>query len=89
MNARLNMLLLAPVAHGLTETAEAYPYSSANPRYRSNVANYAGFPKSVPTEKPALSTETAEAGSTVVAEETKVGDEGTPPSAEATEASGT
>lgn len=43
LDARLNMLLLAPVANGITSTAEEFPYSSANPRYKSTVSVYAGF----------------------------------------------
>lgn len=43
MEARLRMMHLAPVANGITETAEAFPYSSANPRYTSTVVSYAGF----------------------------------------------
>lgn len=61
--ARLNMLLLSPVAAGIIEEAEAYPYSSANPRYNSFVSAYAGFAKpgqtgmlTLPTEqKPIIS----------------------------------
>jgi hypothetical protein len=43
LDARLNILLLAPVANGIASKAEAYPYSSANPRYVSSVSIYAGF----------------------------------------------
>lgn len=62
LDARLNMLLLAPVANGITSTAEEFPYSSANPRYRSTVSVYAGFMKAVeaaasaPTVEPAAQT---------------------------------
>jgi len=42
-DARLEMLRLSPVAHGITDDALAYPYSSANARYKSTVAIYAGF----------------------------------------------
>jgi len=45
LDARLNMLLLAPVANGITAMAEEFPYSSANPRYKSTVSVYAGFMK--------------------------------------------
>jgi hypothetical protein len=47
LDARLNMLLLAPVANGIVDRAEAYPYSSANPRYASAVSVYAGFAQAV------------------------------------------
>lgn len=43
LDARLNMLLLAPVASGISESAEAYLYSSANPRYASFVSVFSGF----------------------------------------------
>lgn len=43
LDARLKMLLLSPVARGLCETAEAYPYSSANPRYSGVTNPYTGF----------------------------------------------
>lgn len=43
LDARLNMLLLSPVANGLAETAETYAYSSANPRYAGSVSAYTGF----------------------------------------------
>jgi hypothetical protein len=43
--ARLSMLLLAPVAAGLVESASEYVYSSANSRYNSAVSQYAGFMK--------------------------------------------
>lgn len=42
-DARLEMLKLSPVAHGITEDAHGYPYSSANVRYKSSVTLYAGF----------------------------------------------
>ena len=45
LDARLNMLLLEPVANGIADKAESYPYSSANPRYVSSVSVYAGFVK--------------------------------------------
>jgi hypothetical protein len=45
LDARLNILLLSPVANGITDTAEQYPYSSANPRYTASVTAYAGFQK--------------------------------------------
>lgn len=43
LDARLAMLLLAPVASGIVEMAASYPYSSANPRYSVTVTNYSGF----------------------------------------------
>lgn len=45
LDARLSMMLLAPVANGIANSAETYPYSSANPRYASTVSVYAGFAK--------------------------------------------
>lgn len=42
-DARLEMLRLSPVAHGITDDALTYPYSSANVRYKSTVTVYAGF----------------------------------------------
>ncbi len=45
LDARLKMMLLAPVAVEISNTAESYPYSSANPRYSTHVAEFAGFPK--------------------------------------------
>ena len=56
LTARLNMLALAPVAHGICEAAEDYPFSSSNQRYKANVASYAGFSKSVPKDNPVLAT---------------------------------
>jgi hypothetical protein len=53
LDARMNMLLLSPVANSITEKAEDYPYSSANPRYFSMVSTYAGFQKSAPEPQPA------------------------------------
>jgi hypothetical protein len=47
LDARLAMLLLAPVASGITEMAAGYPYSSANPRYTASVTPYTGFGQSV------------------------------------------
>lgn len=43
LDARLKMLLLSPVASGLSETAEAYAYSSANARYAGSVSVFAGY----------------------------------------------
>jgi hypothetical protein len=53
LDARLKMLLLSPVARGLCDSAEAYPYSSANPRYAGTTSPYMGF-QSVP-QKPQTS----------------------------------
>jgi hypothetical protein len=52
LDARLKMLLLSPVARGLCDSAEAYPYSSANPRYAGTTSPYTGFqtlPQNTPT----------------------------------------
>ncbi len=43
LDARLAMLLLAPVATGIVDMAASYPYSSANPRYSATVTTYTGF----------------------------------------------
>jgi hypothetical protein len=43
LDARLGMLLLAPVATGVALTAESYLYSSANPRYSSFVSTFSGY----------------------------------------------
>lgn len=43
MDARLKMLLLSPVASGIVNEPEQYPYSSANARYHTLVVPYAGF----------------------------------------------
>ena len=43
LDARLNMLLLSPVAAGLAELASAYAYSSANPRYMGAVVPFVGY----------------------------------------------
>lgn len=43
LDARLAMLLLAPVASGIVEMSASYPYSSASPRYTAAVVNYTGF----------------------------------------------
>jgi hypothetical protein len=51
LNARLDMLVLSPVAAGLCEKAEDYPFSSANARYRANVAVYAGFARMLPLDE--------------------------------------
>jgi hypothetical protein len=45
LDARLAMLLLAPVASGIVEMSASYPYSSANPRYANSVSVYTGFGK--------------------------------------------
>jgi hypothetical protein len=44
LDARLGILLLMPVARGLAEHPETYPYSSAHPRYIGATSPYAGFP---------------------------------------------
>jgi hypothetical protein len=53
LDARLAMLLLAPVASGIVDMAASYPYSSANPRYTTTVSSYTGY------EKPLDGAETA------------------------------
>ncbi|NWG17553.1 MAG: hypothetical protein HXY41_13075 [Chloroflexi bacterium] len=53
LDARLAMLLLAPVASGIVEMAASYPYSSANPRYSSTVSGFSGYEKAPEAEKPA------------------------------------
>jgi hypothetical protein len=45
LDARLAMLLLAPVASGIVDMAASYSYSSANPRYANSVSVYTGFGK--------------------------------------------
>jgi hypothetical protein len=45
LDARLNILLLAPVARGLAESADAYAYSSVNPRYADTTSPFTGFRK--------------------------------------------
>ncbi len=47
LDARLNILLLSPVAHGLAESAESYAYSSSNPRYADTTSPFTGFHKAV------------------------------------------
>ena len=80
------MLLLAPVAQGISGTAEDYPYSSANLRYKASVTKYAGFSKSVPKDNPALSTGLTESVSVVVPPKAEDEDKekDTPPSTEET-----
>jgi hypothetical protein len=43
LDARLNMLLLSPVAHGLTNDAESYAYSSSNPRYSGAITPFTDY----------------------------------------------
>jgi len=54
LDARLAMLLLAPVASGIVDMAAAYPYSSANARYAANVSVYTEFSKRATAEIPPL-----------------------------------
>ncbi len=54
LNARLQMLELSPVAQGLCDAPEEYTYSSTNPRYKANVAVYAGFAKMLPPDQESL-----------------------------------
>ncbi len=42
-NVRLSLLLLSPIARGLSLSPEAYPHSSANPRYSGVTSTYTGF----------------------------------------------
>ena len=58
LDARLKILLLAPVARGLAETAETYAYSSANPRYTGTTSAFGGF------QKPAGGAEAADESAT-------------------------
>jgi hypothetical protein len=52
LDARLNMLLLSPVAGGIVTSSMDFPYSSANLRYSAMVVPYAGFaPESVEMAK--------------------------------------
>ncbi len=51
MNARLKMMRLAPIAQGICDASEEYPYSSVNPRYRECVAMYAGFADMLPMNR--------------------------------------
>ncbi|MBZ0284676.1 MAG: hypothetical protein K8L97_28315 [Anaerolineae bacterium] len=50
LDARLAMLLLAPVASGIVDMAASYPYSSANPRYVTTVSVYTGFARGTMVE---------------------------------------
>jgi hypothetical protein len=47
LEARLEMMLLVPVANGICEKAEDYLYSSANKRYHTSVIIFTGFKKPV------------------------------------------
>jgi hypothetical protein len=58
LDARLAMLLLAPVASGIVDMAASYPYSSANPRYGNSVSVYTGFGKGDTTEAARVTRET-------------------------------
>jgi hypothetical protein len=62
LDARLNMLLLSPVARGLAESAEGYAYSSSNPRYSGVTTAFTGFRKSggLPQTSPLLSPDEAQ-----------------------------
>jgi hypothetical protein len=52
LDARLAILLLAPVAAGIVDIAASYPYSSANARYAANVSVYTDFSKRSTAEIP-------------------------------------
>ncbi len=54
LDARLAMLLLAPVAAGIVDIAASYPYSSANARYAANVSVYTDFSKRSTDEIPRM-----------------------------------
>lgn len=43
LDARLGILHLLPVAHGLVDAPEAYAYSSAHPRYSGTISVYTSF----------------------------------------------
>ena len=43
LDARLKILLLSPVAHGLADSADSYAYSSSNPRYSGEISPFTGF----------------------------------------------
>lgn len=51
LNARLEMLRLAPIASGITDDASNFPHSFANPRYKANIAVYAGFTQNQPAQE--------------------------------------
>jgi hypothetical protein len=59
LDARLAMLLLAPVASGIVDMAASYPYSSANPRYANSVTVYTGFGKDDTVEMQRINGNTA------------------------------
>lgn len=69
LDARLNMLLLSPVARGLAESAAGYAYSSANARYSDVTTAFTGFkktgglPQTEPLHLPNESQETSSADS--------------------------
>lgn len=50
LDARLNIMLLVPVANGIADSASSYPYSSANSRYAASVSLYAGFARMLPQD---------------------------------------
>ena len=52
--ARIEMMVLAPVAQELCASPEAYPFSSANRRYQSHVQVFAGFTPLLPPNEEAL-----------------------------------
>jgi len=54
LDARLAMLLLAPVGSGIVDIAAAYPYSSANSRYTSSVTVFTEFSKRATAEIPKM-----------------------------------
>lgn len=56
LTARLEILRLLPIALNLSEEPEAYPYSSANVRYKQHVALYSGFARNLPPDNEALIT---------------------------------
>ncbi len=55
-NARLQMMMLSPVAYNLAESPEEYTFSSANPRYNKHVTLYGGFAGGLPPDDESLIT---------------------------------
>ncbi|GAB4322828.1 MAG: hypothetical protein Kow00117_11520 [Phototrophicales bacterium] len=54
LNERIEKMELSPVAAGLCVVPEAYPFSSANPRYQGYVQVIAGFTPLLPPDEDAL-----------------------------------
>lgn len=90
LDARLEMMLLVPVANGICEKAEDYPYSSANKRYHTSVIIFTGFKKPVAPQENRLSealnagrsdtpSVRPEASLTIVNDQTRFSDSPIPP----------